>query len=762
MIKLESHRSTSSGSNINSSGLLKLYDPNTCSELVFEPIPNAPGQEPWGFWKDTQNPSFEGWPQIDGIIFLNASRHDLAKKICTEIRDCKWAHALAYALSDSDNYALQFPRFEIALEIAENYLLNPDKTLDVSGTMEALNYGRVCQYFQLRPNTPSFFSGLGLLNNFLNPSNLFVDLCCGIGHFSSILEEMGIQGVCVDFVFSKLWISRKARLVQSFQMIAADLESGEMFPFSTSCGSASFFCHDAFYFFKNKQKIIDRISSNFCRGSQILIGHAHLSDQEHGIVSGYPLTREEYHSLFSDDTNLQIGPDLELANDFLDSIDSSLQYLSTNEAIYIVQSSTKNFPPVPTLGLLKEAFFVASPFAAENSAHELSMQWPDDLFRKEFDLATKRTSMDSPKLPSDGPMYLSGSIDLRVMQPSFFSTVANLPIKWGVVGMGWVANDFMIPSFQYSPQSSLQAIIDSDPQAFAEFTGDFGEKIECRSSLEDLEDPSGLDAIYISTPNDQHLRIIEQASSLGINILCEKPICTNLKDLHKAVSFCKEAGVRLKSAYNQRYHPAHQLIKTLLAKKELGQVTQIRIHYACWLSEDWSRSSVNWRIDRQAAGGGASIDLIPHGLDLCSFLLRTSFQSITLERQNLVHSYSQKESAVDDGAIAQFKTRCGILGTVQCGYNCPDPLPRRQLEIIGTEGRIYALNTLGQEAGGHLKVTTLHGSKEIDFPNDHIYSPFVRQLDKVSREWLKPGKPSLVDETEIETMAMFLKALQKS
>ena len=171
---------------------------------------------------------------------------------------------------------------------------------------------------------------------------------------------------------------------------------------------------------------------------------------------------------------------------------------------------------------------------------------------------------------------------------------------------------------------------------------------------------------------------------------------------------------------------------------------------------------MNWRSDRQAAGGGASIDLIPHGLDLCSFLLRTSFQSITLERQNLVHSYSQKESAVDDGAIAQFKTRCGILGTVQCGYNCPDPLPRRQLEIIGTEGRIYALNTLGQDAGGQLKVTTLHGSKEIDFPNDHIYSPFVRQLDKVSREWQKPGKPSLVDETEIETMAMFLKAFKKS
>ena len=185
-------------------------------------------------------------------------------------------------------------------------------------------------------------------------------------------------------------------------------------------------------------------------------------------------------------------------------------------------------------------------------------------------------------------------------------------------------------------------------------------------------------------------------------------------------------------------------------------------HYACWLAENWSNSSTNWRIDSIIAGGGASIDLLPHGLDLCSFLLNTVFQSISVERQNLVHSYSKNDPLVDDGAIAQFKTKDGILGSVHCAYNCPDPLMRRQLEIIGTKGRAYATNTLGQEAGGHLEINTITGLKKIEFPKKETYSPFVRQLDEISRKWLGLPCDDGLDSKEFETMSMFLEALEKS
>ena len=58
---------------------------------------------------------------------------------------------------------------------------------------------------------------------------------------------------------------------------------------------------------------------------------------------------------------------------------------------------------------------------------------------------------------------------------------------------------------------------------------------------------------------------------------------------------------------------------TMVAEGRLGTVTAIRIVYACWLPANWAGD--NWRIDPRRAGGGALIDLAPHGLDLAAYLL---------------------------------------------------------------------------------------------------------------------------------------------
>ena len=53
-------------------------------------------------------------------------------------------------------------------------------------------------------------------------------------------------------------------------------------------------------------------------------------------------------------------------------------------------------------------------------------------------------------------------------------------------------------------------------------------------------------------------------------------------------------------------------------------MTAVRIVYCCWLPADWTPGRAphdNWRVDPARAGGGAAIDLAPHGLDLVGALL---------------------------------------------------------------------------------------------------------------------------------------------
>jgi 1,5-anhydro-D-fructose reductase (1,5-anhydro-D-mannitol-forming) len=192
-------------------------------------------------------------------------------------------------------------------------------------------------------------------------------------------------------------------------------------------------------------------------------------------------------------------------------------------------------------------------------------------------------------------------------------------------------------------------------------------------------------------------------------VLCEKPLAADAGDAQGLVDACSRAGVLLGTAYDQRWHPAHVRLRELVP--ELGTVTAVRIVYCCWLPGDWTpdgRPHDNWRVDPARAGGGAAIDLAPHGLDLTGTLLGEDVTSLSALLQTRVHDYG-----VDDGALLTGATDGGVLVSLHVAFNTPDALPRRRLEVVGTRGMAVAVDTMGQTAGGSL---TLYRPDPVDVP----------------------------------------------
>jgi 1,5-anhydro-D-fructose reductase (1,5-anhydro-D-mannitol-forming) len=203
--------------------------------------------------------------------------------------------------------------------------------------------------------------------------------------------------------------------------------------------------------------------------------------------------------------------------------------------------------------------------------------------------------------------------------------------------------------------------------------------------------------------------VVEAAAAAGVAVLCEKPLAADVADAEAAVAAADRAGVLLGTAYDQRWHPAHVRLRELVP--ELGTVTAVRVVYCCWLPADWSPDGGphdNWRVDRSRAGGGAAIDLAPHGLDLAGVLLGEDVVELTALLQTRVQDYP-----VDDGALLAGRTAGGVLVDLHVSYNCPDALPRRRLEVVGTRGMAVAVDTMGQTAGGTL---TLYRPEPVDVP----------------------------------------------
>jgi predicted dehydrogenase len=231
------------------------------------------------------------------------------------------------------------------------------------------------------------------------------------------------------------------------------------------------------------------------------------------------------------------------------------------------------------------------------------------------------------------------------------------------------------------------------------------------------------DLVYVATPNHRHAEPVAIAAQAGLPVLCEKPMAASLVDAEAMTATVTQAGILYGTAFDQRHHPAHQVIRAGIAAGEIGRPVSLRIAYACWLGPDWSQGDApNWRADPDAAGGGAVMDLALHGLDLAEHLLGEPIVDLTVMLQRRIHAYP-----VEDGGMLIARTAGGVLIQLHVAYNCPDALPRRRLEILGDAGQFTAIDTMGQTAGGRLIRTCGRTGVPEEVPFDKAASPFALQ-----------------------------------
>ena len=295
------------------------------------------------------------------------------------------------------------------------------------------------------------------------------------------------------------------------------------------------------------------------------------------------------------------------------------------------------------------------------------------------------------------------------------------PPRWGIVGYGWVARDYLRPAL-IAAGHELVAVADPSPEAQARAAADGA---SAYADVDALAAAGQCDMVYVATPNNQHAAPVVTLLSNGMPVLCEKPMAAALADADEIAAAAASSKALYGTAFDQRHHPAHRAMTAAIAAGEIGKPVAVRIVYACWVDPRWSPTgAVNWRADPVAAGGGAVIDLALHGLDLTHLLLGEAADNIHIVLQRRVHDY-----AVDDGGMITGRTASGVLVSLHVAYNCPGELPRRCLEVVGDTGQIVAIDTMGQTAGGSL---THHcGTTGVTTPVafDATLSPFTAQVE---------------------------------
>ncbi|WP_375466239.1 Gfo/Idh/MocA family protein [uncultured Methylobacterium sp.] len=323
-------------------------------------------------------------------------------------------------------------------------------------------------------------------------------------------------------------------------------------------------------------------------------------------------------------------------------------------------------------------------------------------------------------------------------------------VGWGIVGYGWVARDYMAPGIR---AAGHRLVAVCDPGAASRAAAE-AEGARAHANLAGLLGEPDVEAVYVATPNHRHRAAVEAIAASGRAILCEKPMAADLADAEAMAASVR--GTFYGTAFDQRHHPGHRAMRAAIGNGRLGTVTAIRIVYACWLGRDWAAcpGQDNWRIDAGKAGGGALMDLAPHGLDLVDFLLGESIHEIAALTQARAQDY-----AVDDGALLIGRTPSGVLASLNVAYNCPDALPRRRLEVVGTRGLLTAIDTMGQTAGGRVTFTDGATGSSQALAFDAEASPFTEQVRAFGSALRRPAERDAYSAArDLHTMRLIARA----
>lgn len=116
-------------------------------------------------------------------------------------------------------------------------------------------------------------------------------------------------------------------------------------------------------------------------------------------------------------------------------------------------------------------------------------------------------------------------------------------LNWGILSTGKISHDF-VASLQGKPSHKVVACAARSLENAKKFAGDF--KIpKYFDNYEDLVKDSQVQAVYIGSINPCHLALAKMCLANGKPVLCEKPLCMNLKETQELVDFARNKNVFL-------------------------------------------------------------------------------------------------------------------------------------------------------------------------------------------------------------------------
>ncbi len=199
--------------------------------------------------------------------------------------------------------------------------------------------------------------------------------------------------------------------------------------------------------------------------------------------------------------------------------------------------------------------------------------------------------------------------------------------------------------------------------------------------------PDGVEVVSVVTPNHMHYPQSAAFLDAGIDVICDKPLTTNLADAEKLVKLAASKQRLLGVTFNYTGYPMIRHAKQLIADGLVGKLRVVQVEYPQgWLAtalEKTGQKQASWRTDPKQAGAGALGDIGSHAFQLAEFVTGEKVSEVAADVSAIVPG-----RVIDDNVNVLLRFASGARGSLWASQVAIGHLNSHRLRVYGDKGSL--------------------------------------------------------------------------
>lgn len=284
-------------------------------------------------------------------------------------------------------------------------------------------------------------------------------------------------------------------------------------------------------------------------------------------------------------------------------------------------------------------------------------------------------------------------------------------VRYAVVGLGWIAQEAVLPAFKNTVNAELAALVTDDAKKASRVSQQYNvPRTAHYDEYDELLNSGDIDAVYIALPNSMHKEFTIRAAQAGVHVLCEKPMADTVEECAEMIQACEEANVKLMIAYRLHFERANLQAIDII---ENGTIGEPRI-FSSVFSQQVAEGDIRLKSE---LGGGPLMDMGVYPINAARYLFRDEPVEVIAAG---VNSGDRRFREVYEAVTTILRFPQDRLATLTCSFGAA---AADSFQVVGTKGELWLRPAFDYHEKPVLRVKVEDDEKVTSIPLHDQFSP---------------------------------------